>query len=193
MSLTYLVQHGEKQPEPGDPGLTDRGRWQADCAARLLRDAGIASVYSSPMLRASETAERIAAASGLGVTVDERLRERMNWDGSRPIGEFLIDWSRSVRDRDYTPPSGDSSYQAGARLHAFLDEIAAAQPGPIAVVTHGGITVDLLRSLLGDAAVPARLLHEGVPSCAITTLDEFTVVRIAATTHLDELPRRGAR
>ena len=191
MSLTYLVQHGEKQPEPGDPGLTDRGRWQADCAARLLRDAGITSVFSSPMLRATQTAERISAAAGLGVTVDDRLRERMNWDGSQPIGEFLIDWSRSVRDRDFTPVTGDSSHQAAERLRAFLTEVAPAEP--IAVVTHGGITVDLLRSLLGDAAVPARLLHEGVPSAAITTLDGFTVVRIAATTHLDELPRRGVR
>ncbi|MBB5872896.1 broad specificity phosphatase PhoE [Allocatelliglobosispora scoriae] len=191
MSLIYLVQHGEKQPEPGDPGLTDRGRWQADCAARLLRDAGITSVFSSPLLRAAQTAERIAAVAGLGVTVDDRLRERMNWDGHRPIGEFLIDWSRSVRERDFVPAGGYSSHQAAERMRAFLTEAAPAEP--IAVVTHGGITVDLLRSLLGDAAVPARLLHEGVPSAAITTIDGFSVVRIAATTHLDELPRRGAR
>lgn len=191
MTLTYLVQHGEKGTEPGDPGLTDRGRWQADCTARLMRDAGVTAVYSSPLRRAQETAAPIAAACGVDVTVDARLRERMNWDGSQPIGEFLISWSRSVRDRDYQPAAGDSSHQAAQRFREFLDELPVA--GPIAVVTHGGITADLLRSLIGDPALPARLLYEGVPSCAVTTLEGLAVVRVAATTHLDELPRRAPR
>jgi broad specificity phosphatase PhoE len=29
MVLVYLVQHGEKEHLPGDPGLTDAGRQQA--------------------------------------------------------------------------------------------------------------------------------------------------------------------
>lgn len=31
--------------------------------------------------------------------------------------------------------------------------------------------MDLLRTLLGDAEVDPRLLREGVPSCAVTTLE----------------------
>jgi broad specificity phosphatase PhoE len=190
MTLTYLVQHGEKRPEPGDPGLTDQGRWQADCVAKVLVEAGIVAVFSSPLRRARETAARIASVAGLAVVEDDRLRERMNWDGSRPIGEFLIDWSRSVRERDFIPADGYSSNQAAARMHEFLE---SAPAGPVAVVSHGGITVDYLRTLVGDSALPARLLHEGVPSGAITTLDDGTLVKAASTTHLDQLPRRGQR
>jgi len=57
-------------------------------------------------------------------------------------------------------------------------------PGAVAAVAHGGITVDLLRTLLDDDAAPAGLLHDGVPPCAVTVLDGLNVVDIARTDHL---------
>ena len=56
VTLVYLIQHGEKEPLPGDPGLTGTGRDQAIRTGRRLRDAGIRALYSSPMRRARETA-----------------------------------------------------------------------------------------------------------------------------------------
>jgi hypothetical protein len=53
------------------------------------------------------------------------------------------------------------------------------------VCTHGGVTVDLLRTLAGDEALPAPLLDEGVPSCAITTLEDEVIMDIASVSHLD--------
>jgi hypothetical protein len=52
------------------------------------------------------------------------------------------------------------------------------------VVTHGGVTVDLLRDLLGDEAVPSRVLEAGISPCAVTSLDDLAVVTVASTTHL---------
>jgi broad specificity phosphatase PhoE len=183
MPLTYLVQHGEKQRGPGDPDLTEDGRRQAIRTGQWLRDAGLGALYSSPVLRAVRTAQLIATATGLDVQQDARLRERMNWDGGRPVQEFLADWAHSVRDRDFIPRNGDSSRHPGQRLQAFLaDEADSA--APLAVVTHGGVTVDLLRTLLGDQAIPAHLMHEGIPSCAVTTLDGLKVIEVAATAHL---------
>jgi hypothetical protein len=51
------------------------------------------------------------------------------------------------------------------------------------VVTHGGITTDLLRNLLHDDALPPQLLAAGIPPCAITAIDNLTVVMIASTAH----------
>ncbi|WP_051366701.1 histidine phosphatase family protein [Hamadaea tsunoensis] len=183
MALVYLVQHAHKQPEPGDPGLTDTGERQAARTGQWLGRLGLRAVYSSPMRRAWQTAEPIAALHGLTVRPDERLRERMNWDGTQPLEEFMADWTRCVHDRDFVPRAGDSSRQAGSRMAEFLREVAD-QPGPVAAVSHGGVTVDLLRTLLGDQALPASLLYEGVPSCAITTFKALTVVEIAHTDHL---------
>ncbi len=183
MTVIYLVQHGEKGQGPGDPGLTDPGREQAFRTAWWLQDFGLNAVYSSPQRRAWETAEIIAAACRLGPQKDVRLRERMNWDRSQPFEDFVAEWARSVLDRDYVPSCGDSSRRAGERLRAFLLDVTA-EPGPVAAATHGGVTVDQLRTLLGDGAVPRGLLYEGVPSCAITTVHNLDVIEIATVVHL---------
>jgi broad specificity phosphatase PhoE len=181
MTVVYLVQHGEKDSGPGDPGLTEAGREQAARTAQWLGGFGLSAVYSSPLARAWQTAEQIASASGLAVRRDVRLRERVNWDGRVSFDEFVTQWTRSLQDRDFVPDGGDSSRQAGDRLRAFLLDVAA--------VSHGGATSDLLRTLLGDAAVPAGLTYEGVPSCAITTIHNLEVIEIASVVHLREAPQ----
>ncbi len=183
MPLIYLVQHGEKERIPGDPGLTSAGCRQATMAGRWLRSVGLHSLYSSPMRRAWQTAEGIAAVTGLEIRMDARLRERLNWPGGT-FADFLADWSHSELDRDFVPAGGDSSRQAGERLRAFVIELIAV-PGPVAAVTHGGVTCDLLRTLLGDDHALVKLLGAGIPACAITTLDELNVLDIAAVGHLD--------
>lgn len=183
MTIIYLVQHAEKQQGPGDPGLTANGRMQAARTGQWLRQAGLGALFCSPLRRARQTAHLVATATGLWVHEDGRLRERMNWDGSQPTEEFLADWMRSARDRDFVPRTGESSRQAGQRLQAFLVE-HLHDPKPVAAVTHGGVTVELLRTLLGDRALPVSLIDEGVPACALTTLDGLTVTDVASTAHL---------
>jgi broad specificity phosphatase PhoE len=191
----HLLQHAEKEPEPGDPGINQAGREQARRAAEHVASSlPTVTLWASPLRRARETAAMIAARLGVPVHEDDRLRERMNWEGPEvePLDRFLTEWARSTGDRAYVPSSGDSSAAAADRFLAALDDIAAdAPPGEIVVVAHGGVTVDALRTLLGDEELRARdetLLDDGVPSCAITTLTnagrEWTVVQIASTAHL---------
>jgi hypothetical protein len=47
------------------------------------------------------------------------------------------------------------------------------------------VTVDLLRTLAGVRALPAQLLDEGMPPCAITTLEDEVIMDIASVSHLD--------
>ena len=186
VTTIYLVQHGDKERLPGDPGLTELGRRQAEVTARWLRGTGLQGVYSSPLRRARETAEPVGQAAGLAVQVDSRLRERLNWDGTQALDAFRAEWDRSTKDRDLVLGNGESSRSAGERLRLFLAGLAGGR-GRVAVVSHGGVTVDLLRNLLGDDGLPARLMTDGVPPCAITTLDDLHVVSIAATGHLTGL------
>ncbi|MDA1367214.1 histidine phosphatase family protein [Glycomyces algeriensis] len=187
MGIVYVVQHGEKERAPGDPGLTARGREQAALAAEWLRGKGLRAVYASPLLRARQTAEAVAAVAGLPVRIDARVAERMNWDGSVPFERFAADWARASADRDFVPAVGDSSRAAGARFVEFLEEIGrdgGGSAGPVAVACHGGVTVDLLRTLIGDEAVPEMIMSDGVPSGAITTLDGLRPIAITETGHL---------
>jgi broad specificity phosphatase PhoE len=183
VTMVYLVQHGEKEPLPGDPGLTELGRQQATRTGQWLSGLGVGALWTSPMRRAQETAGCIASATGLAVQCDVRLRERLNWDGGMPHDAFLALWGRTTHDRDLVPDGGQSSRQAGARLRAFLADMRGL-PGPVAAVTHGGITIDLLRTLLGDDALPPGVLDAGIPPCAVTAIADMHAVMIASVSHL---------
>jgi len=155
---------------------------QAAVTARWLQDRRLQALYRSPLRRARETAAPIASATGLAVHLETRLRERSNWDGSQTFDAFVADWDRSTRDRGFVLTNGESSRSAAERMRAFLGGLTG-RPGPIAAVSHGGATMDLLRTVLGDDMLPPQLL-KAVPACAITTLDDLDVIEIASTAHL---------
>jgi broad specificity phosphatase PhoE len=182
MAVVYLM-HGDKQPGTGDPGLTELGRMQATQTGRRLGGLRAGALWTSPKRRARETAGCIAAVTGLAVQADARLRERLNWDGSTPWEALADLWARTAEDRDLVPGGGQSARQAGARLQAFLASIRGRR-GPVAAVTHGGVTIELLRPLPGDDALPPGLLAAGIPPSAITTLDNLNPVMIASVSHL---------
>jgi broad specificity phosphatase PhoE len=183
VTVVYLVQHGEKQSGPGDPGLTGLGRIQATRTGRWLDGLGIDALWTSPIRRARETAKCIATVTGLTARADARLRERLNWDQGMPWDAFADLWARTTNDRDLVPEGGQSARQAGAGLQAFLAGLGGL-PGPVAAVTHGGVTVELLCNLLGEDAVPPGVLAAGIPPCAITTIDDLKPVMIASVSHL---------
>jgi broad specificity phosphatase PhoE len=187
VTLVYLVQHGDKQRRPGDPGLTQLGMRQATRTGHYLATLGTAELYASPSRRAQETAALIAVATGLGIRTDIRLRERLNWDCGQSIDGFLAAWAQSTCDRDLMVGGSESSRQAGARLRAFIAGLAG-RPGPVVAVSHGGVTIDLLRTLLGDGAVDPQLVTGGIPPCAITAIDNQAPLLIASTAHLTEDP-----
>lgn len=60
----------------------------------------------------------IGKASQIPILVDTRLRERANW-GDMPdqtFEQFVEIWDRCTKERDFSPPFGDSASQAGKRL-----------------------------------------------------------------------------
>jgi len=87
-SLVWLVRHAERadqDPAAGamlepqrDPELSDAGRERAAELARMLADAGITRIWSTPFARTRQTAAPLAAALGLEVSeYDPRVAESM--------------------------------------------------------------------------------------------------------------------
>ena len=68
-SAIYLVRHGEKMSESGDPELTSKGRARAEHVGILLHRAGITGIFSTPTNRTRQTAEPLAQKTGLAVQV----------------------------------------------------------------------------------------------------------------------------
>jgi hypothetical protein len=60
VTVVYLVQHGEKEPGPGDPGLTELGRMQATRTGRWMGGLGVvikaANVRDTRRMRRSRSA-----------------------------------------------------------------------------------------------------------------------------------------
>ena len=82
MTVIHLVRHGEVENPKGIiygrlPGyhLSERGLRQARGAAEHLAEREIGAVWSSPLERARQTADAIAAPHGLEVVVDPRITE----------------------------------------------------------------------------------------------------------------------
>ena len=81
----YLIRHAEAAP--GDPDdlrpLTPTGREVARGLGQELAGEGIEVVLSSPLLRARETAELVAAGCGAPTEADERLAPGARLDDLR--------------------------------------------------------------------------------------------------------------
>jgi probable phosphoglycerate mutase len=144
-----LVRHGQTSTTgvtlPGRaPGLhlADKGREEAaDAAARIARLPRIAAVYSSPLERAQETAEPIAAAAGLTVTVEPGLLEcdYGEWTG-RPLKELARkpEWKTVQRyPSGFRFPGGESFTEMQARMTGTLARLVLAHPGhTVVAVSH---------------------------------------------------------
>jgi probable phosphoglycerate mutase len=151
--LILLARHGETDHNvpPArvqgwrDVPLNDTGREQArELAARVAAEEDVASLWSSHLSRALETARIVGAEIGLEPRVDERLAEsnRGDWEG-RLIDEIVRDepaawaaWRRA--GASFRFPGGESLAEHLERVSAALDDVRASGEMPALVVCHGG-------------------------------------------------------
>ena len=79
----YFARHGESEANllrvfsnrGLKHGLTEEGRAQARILARALQPAPVTGLYTSPLLRAVQTAEIVAEVLGLSYAITDALRE----------------------------------------------------------------------------------------------------------------------
>ncbi|WP_375490107.1 histidine phosphatase family protein [uncultured Jatrophihabitans sp.] len=135
-----------------DPPLDDVGREQARAAAEVLAAMQPDLLVSSDAMRAVQTAEFLAAATGLPVRRDARLRERGlgHWEGltiADVAQRFPDEYAEWTAGRDVSRPGGETREQVAARVHA-----AVAQLPDVALtimVMHGASSMALINALLG--------------------------------------------
>ena len=147
--MIWLARHGEtaynavrRFQGQGAVGLNDRGREQARALAETAAGHGFASLWCSPLARARETADIVAARIGLEPIEDARLMETDagDWTGRmfaeveaedpERFGAFL------VADERFAFPGGESFAAQRERVCAALDDIRDAGPWPALVVCH---------------------------------------------------------
>lgn len=154
MTDIYLIRHGEFVADmpyasvpPDGPPLSALGITQAE----RLRDrlAGTGEIradvlISSPLQRTRQTAEIIAPALGLPVTLDEdfqefRIGDRSWVSGKEIIEKYgLVDFAREP-ERPVVP-GGESWSQFTARVSGAFERVAQAYEGKtVVIVCHDGV------------------------------------------------------
>lgn len=151
-----LVRHAlpvrlEAVGAAADPQLAPEGRAQAAALAERWADR-VDTVWTSPMLRARETAAPLAAALGVEPTVDDDLAE-MDRDAEAyiPLEELRNDpaaWAEAVDA--WVGPEGEAlRAEFRARVGAAIGRVVAAHRGQrVAVVCHGGVINAALADVL---------------------------------------------
>lgn len=155
-----LARHGQTDDnrEPlrfqgwRDTPLNGTGRRQAAELAERMSGQGIVSLWSSDLIRASETAEIVAARLGLEVRLDARLREanRGRWEGrlfhdvAREEPELFAAWMKAGAAWRF--PGGESLREQQQRVLACVEEIRATEVPTLAVCHGGSIRVMLCLS-----------------------------------------------
>ena len=177
-----LARHGETDDNVppiriqgfSDTPLNETGRLQAHQLAERLRGEPVASLWSSDLARARETAEIVGSALSLEPRLDARLREgnRGDWEGrlwieiERDHPDGYAAWRRA--GNDFRFPGGESLREQAERVWAAIGDIRAADELPAVVVCHGGsIRVVLCR----DHPRGLAAFHEfDVPNVALVRL-----------------------
>ena len=195
----YLIRHGQSQANTAvnlivggrdvSTPLTAKGEAQALAVGRRLARDGLRfdCVYASHAMRARRTAELACRELGIpaeAVQIEPRVVEFSQ--GSlelRPREEVYRHDGAVMRGIDnermfFRPPGvspdgdrGESQYDCELRFKAFVDELQAAQLGPltVAVFSHGIAIRSFVRGLIG--ADVDYTVHSETDNCSVTILE----------------------
>ncbi len=180
-TIVHVLRHGEvfnpqKVLYGRLPGyrLSELGVQMAKAAAEWFAGRDVTRVVASPLERAQQTAEPIAAEFKLPIEVDDRLIESANWfEGKRVgVGDGAL---RDPRNwwvlRDPFSPSWGEAYTAVAqRMHAALLAARAAADGQEAVLVSHLLPIWMLRRYVEHK----RLWHDPRRrQCALASVTSF--------------------
>lgn len=158
----YCIRHGqstynaEKRIQgQSDVPLSEMGRAQGAAVARAMAAVPLDAVFASPLRRAKDTALMVAAVHGLPVQTDERLKEvhaglfqdRMSKEIHQEYPGMIARWRSG--DPDFVFPEGESRQSVIDRGREALLAICQNGYSHAAVVSHGGLLLAGIKSLLG--------------------------------------------
>ena len=185
MTRLVLVRHGQtawnlegRAQGHTDIGLDETGLAQAVALAPYIAEMAPTALWSSDLTRARQTADHLAAATGLEVQLDRRLRE---FDAGDRAGLTLAEFAEkfpesydSWRDGHITGhvPGAETTAEVVARMVPTLREIwTAGAGGTTVVVSHGAALRVSLAVLLGWPTGVDRTVR-GMDNCGWTTVED---------------------
>lgn len=191
-----FVRHGEVyNPEAIYYGrlpryrLSEIGRQQARATAEALADKPVAAIYSSPMLRARQTAEILHSCHPEApLRVSKLLQEVYTpFDGRTQLELLGRNWDLYTD----TPDHYETPLDVLARTQKFIERTRRRHPGKATIaVSHGDVLCFLLLWLSGRPVGVESRVH--IP--AICVIDDYPapasfVEMVYETADADEMPK----
>ncbi len=136
--------------------LSAQGMAQAQAAAQALRAAPLAAIFSSPLLRAQQTAESIAAYHpSVPLLTSELIHEiHIALEGQSMDAAAACDWDFYTN----APPGYEQPADLAARAQEFIAKVRRDYAGQtVAAVTHGDV---LAFTCLWAAGLPLLPAHK---------------------------------
>ena len=148
----YLLRHGESLANvkrvfavsKEDLCLSEVGVDQVSGQADLLKSIGFGCIYTSPLLRARQTANILAQKLNLTVAVSDSLTEvnvgvldGKSQDSSKSQALYqsvLRGWE--LGDTNLGFLNGETLSEVEQRFEGFLDDVASKQEKPVLIVSH---------------------------------------------------------
>lgn len=173
----YFVRHGESEANTRHVisngrsmfGLTPRGRQQAEALAERLRSTPFMAMYSSPILRARQTADILSIAFGIFYQMTEALREydcgileekddEESWGYHR---RYFEDW---VLRNNYAskPEGGECFLDIRERFVPFVENLIQNSPSKddnVLLIGHGGLFLLMLPLVLTNIDSSFAVAH----------------------------------
>jgi broad specificity phosphatase PhoE len=150
----YFVRHGESEANTkhvisnrdSSFRLTECGRIQAQTLADKLKEIPFTAIYSSPILRAGETAEILSQSFQVPYQVTEALREydcgileeKSDEESWRLHRHYYEEWTLHHNDTS-KPEGGECFVDIKDRFLPFIDSLKHESDGHILLIGHGGL------------------------------------------------------
>lgn len=178
-----LIRHGENDWVGTDrlagrsPGvyLNEKGQQQAQELAHLLRDQPLAAIYSSPLDRCLQTAQPLAEALALPVTVEPGILEvdYGEWQAGH-LKELakLPEWQLvQHHPSTFRFPRGETLREVQSRAISAIERIRDAHPNQVvALFSHGDVIRTTVAHYLGT---PLDLFQRVIISTASVSVLAF--------------------
>ena len=183
-TVVHLMRHGEVHNPTGvlygripDFHLSELGRQMAKADAQALADRDITHVVASPLERAQETAEPIAAQFQLEIATDTRLIESANFFEGKKVspgdGAFTNPRNWWVLRDPITPSWGEAYLVIAQRMFAAVQAARVAAEGHEAVCVSHQLPIWTLRRYVERK----RLWHDPRRrQCGLASLTSFRFV-----------------
>ena len=149
----FNVHHDRTGEDPGipDPSLTEKGKRQAEEAAKRLKDHRhpIRRLLVSPYTRTLETAEIIAETLGLAIEIEPLIREHAFYqcDIGSPRSHLAKRWPKfdfNHLPETWWPNLDETKAELARRCDTFRARAAAFIDWPhVAIVSHWGFILQL--------------------------------------------------